>query len=638
MRKTNERIVAFVAATAMMCSLLTGCGSRENSGDAVVSTSNYEVTTTTPVTTTEATTTEATTEPTTTTEEPSTKEKTTQTTEQTSTEATTKTEKKNSDTKDTKNSTKTVQLSNSSSGNNNKQSTVTSKAPKTYTTTTTTTTVAETTSSTTETSTSTEPATTTVDTTESTSATTTEPTTTVESTSTETEPTTSTTTETEATTTEETTSTTTETTTETTTTEPVSTTTIIDPRTYDWNNETISAFISNNTDNDGKVTVSDFVSKINDKKFCYVSSTYAWNVFQIGDDYIYITNINYPGSELESVFVYSYEKTGLFVSLDTGDLIDTGAIETIAKSIRIGEMFGPDSITCIENSSFAYCYARPATTTINTDTREVSIVSDPEYLTIDSIKGTVIANSTEISNVINPNDYDCSAYARANDIKYYFENNTNVDGVLNIMNIVEIGNVRGSSRYAQLTEDEDSYILSFSYCPRAKSERVIISKQNNGIIERIYEYEDCNKIEIVSYKPSGNGVYVVTQWNSEPVVLDIEAIIRIGLNSSNYNFGVNPFNDSFAYSAPVDNSNSSVKTPSNPVEDGNVNIDETKDPVSEDEPKELEPVTTDEQSETTAEPEANNDSESDEEKEDVDKKVEENAELEEVIDNSTTTD
>jgi hypothetical protein len=79
-----------------------------------------------------------------------------------------------------------------------------------------------------------------------------------------------------------------------------------------------------------------------------------------------------------------------------------------------------------------------------------------------------------------------------------------------------------------------------------------------------------------------------------------------------------------------------AKTPSNPVEDGNVNIDETKDPVSEDEPKDL--VPTDEESETTAEPEANNDSESDEEKEDVDKKVEENAELEEVIDNSTTTD
>lgn len=636
MRNTSKRTVAIVAATAMLISLLSGCGARDSRGG--TSTSTTEVTTTTPVTTTEVTTTEPTTitEPTTTTEE----KKTTQATEQTSTEATTKTEKKNSDTKDAKSSTKTVQSSNSSSENNNKQSTVASKVStkaNTTATTTTTTTVAETTSSTTEASTSTESTTTVDTTTESTSATTT-PTTTVESTSTETEPTTSTTTETEATTTttEETTSTTTET--ETTTTEPVSTTTIIDPRTYDWNNETISAFISNNTDNDGKVTVSDFVSKINNEKFCYVSTTYAWNIFQVGDDYIYITNINRPGSELESVFVYSYEKTGLFVSLDTGDLIDTGAIETIAKSIRIGEMFGPDSITCIENSSFVYCYARPATTTINTDTREVSIVSNPEYLTIDSIKGTVIANSTEISNVINPNNYDCNAYARAEDIKYYFTNNTNPDGVLNIMNIVEIGNVRGSSRYAQLTEDEDSYILNFSYCPRAKSERVIISKQNNGIIERIYEYEDCNKIEIVSYKPSGNGVYVVTQWNSEPVVLDIEAIIRIGLNSSNYNFGVNPFNDSFAYNAPADNSNSSVKTPSNPVEDGNVNIDETKDPVSEDEPKELEPVATDEQSETTAEPEANNDSESDEEKEDVDKKVEENAELEEVIDNSTTTD
>ncbi len=572
MRKTNERIVAFVAATAMMCSLLTGCGSKGNSGDGVVSTSNYEVTTTTPVTTTEATTTEATTEPTTTTEEPRTEKETTQTTEQTSTEATTKaTEKKNSG---TKNSTKTVQSSNSSSGNNNKQSTVASKVPTkanttaTTTTTTTTTTVAETTSSTTEASTSTESTTTVDTTTESTSATTTESTTTAESTSTETEPTTSTTTETEATTTEETTSTTTETetTTETTTTEPVSTTTIIDPRTYDWG--------------DG-----------------YWGNYSALSKKEIVNTYINGSNINLRGS---------FDQVD--IKPNTGITLGEGEVALASRVFPVLFVIKADTIVIYTNSymaTFSYTPNRELFVPYelcdflgNDYSESIMDLSAFDLLMNCDI---AIETSSDINNILTYIEQLNGAVSTVNNplvfVRYYNEDCGRTclistrDSAMDYLVECELDgnliNTPGTRNVICVKNTAYIYIEDAMVYPQPISGVAIASKEPNSLMRAFTIVDETD----------GNGV--------------IHHILR-----------------------PVED----AKTPSNPVEDGNVNIDETKDPVSEDEPKDL--VPTDEESETTNDnnPEANNDSESDEEKEDVDKKLEENAELEEVIDSTTTTD
>jgi len=569
MRKTNERIVAFVAATAMMCSLLTGCGSKGNSGDGVVSTSNYEVTTTTPVTTTEATTTEATTEPTTTTEEPRTEKETTQITEQTSTEATTKaTEKKNSG---TKNSTKTVQSSNSSSGNNNKQSTVASKVPTkanttATTTTTTTTTVAETTSSTTEASTSTESTTTADTTTESTSATTTESTTTVESTSTETEPTTSTTTETEATTTEETTSTTTETTTETTTTEPVSTTTIIDPRTYDWG--------------DG-----------------YWGNYSALSKKEIVNTYINGSNINLRGS---------FDQVD--IKPDTGITLGEGEVALASRIFPVLFVIKADTIVIYTNSymaTFSYTPNRELFVPYelcdflgNDYSESIMDLSAFDLLMNCDI---AIETSSDINNILTYIEQLNGAVSTVNNplvfVRYYNEDCGRTclistrDSAMDYLVECELDgnliNTPGTRNVICVKNTAYIYIEDAMVYPQPISGVAIASKEPNSLMRAFTIVDETD----------GNGV--------------IHHILR-----------------------PVED----AKTPFNPVEDGNVNIDETKDPVSEDEPKDL--VPTDEESETTNDnnPEANNDSESEEDEEDVDKKLEENAELEEVIDSTTTTD
>lgn len=634
MRKTNERIVAFVAATAMMCSLLTGCGSKGNSGDGVVSTSNHEVTTTTPVTTTEATTTEATTEPTTTTEEPRTEEKkTTQTTEQTSTEATTKaTEKKNSD---TKNSTKTVQSSNSSSGNNNKQSTVASKVSakaNTTATTPTTTTVAETTSSTTEASTSTESTTTVDTTTESTSATTAEPTTTVESTSTETEPTTSTTTETEATTTttEETTSTTTETetTTETTTTEPV--TTNFDPRTYDWGDEKVSEFVSNNTNEENLTLSLSAILKSLDSTTFYKVNNESYTAYTVLDNCVvrsYYYN-NDPSTKNETKIFYRYNISEESIMTDLG-AINAEAAKTILRD-AIANRKDTSSYGLRTECSFNICEDGNS---ICRNDSSISLIALDTIL--DNCKSDFLkTNAPELVKT------DLKEIAWSNEEFYsYIARYANANGDIFATSFRELG-ITGASKLS------DSCIRigsSVSFGDgTVENDMIIIDNSYRGLIFLISTVDNSKDatatISVYPYTPTNYGVSIIDSMGKS-ILVDAAAIeslasIRFSLPYCFYTVPTSSVYDN-SWNLFVE----SVKTPSNPVEDGNVNIDETtKDPVSEDEPKELEPVTTDDQSETTAEPEANNDSESDEEKEDVDKKVEENAELEEVIDNSTTTD
>ena len=576
-----KRMIAALAASAMLATFFTGCGNKDKG-----SVSNGEktsVSTQTPSTTTTVTTTEATTEVETTTESTTTKkEETTQVTEQTSTEATTKTPEKKSTTGNTKSGSKTVQSSSNSCNDNSSKTVATVKNPTTTSTTTaattTTTTVTEATTTTVEPTTTVETTeeTTTESTTESTTTTTTETTT---STSTE-ESTSSTTTEPETTTTEE------ATTTETTTTEPVNTTTIIDPRTYDWGE--FSDYASTYINENGTMNISlnlydDTILHIADEALDIIGKSNADNLVVIG-----------------SVLIPSFEDTasaGKDITRSTYNVfvIDEGSVTHIANNRSDGKTM-VDTYTFIPSGQYIPCevYTVAGSSTINLSTETIKILLN-DVNSADLISPTT---SNKVEDDENPLRVIFYVNNEGNPIftvlpieafEKYFKYCEFVDGSGKLHYVHYPNNNLNES--CSIIENRDQSVmfeLKLNYY-------VDFSDHSNDTSN--YFYSDPTIRYTIVDETDGNGV--------------IHHILR-----------------------PVEDAN----TPSNPAEEADVNIDETKDPVSEDEPKDL--VPTDEESETTNDnnPEANNDSESDEEKEDIDKKVEENAELEEVIDNSTTTD
>lgn len=462
----------------------------------------------------------------------------------------------------------------SSSNSRNDNSSKTVATAKDPTTTSTTTAATTTTTTVTEATTTTVEPTTTVETTEETTT----ESTTESTTTTTTETTTSTSTE------ESTSSTTTEP--ETTTTEPVSTTTIIDPRTYDWGE--FSDYASTCINENGTMNISlnlydDTILHIADEALGIIGKSNADNLVVVG-----------------SVLIPSFEdatSTGKDITSSTYNVfvIDEGSVTHIANNRSDGKTM-VDTYTFIPSGQYIPCevYTVAGSSTINLSTETIKILLN------DVNSADLISPTT--SNKIEDNE---------NPLRVIFYVNNEGNPIFTVLPI------EAFEKYFKYCEFVDgSGKLHYVHYPNNnlnESCSIIESRDQSVMFELKLNYyvdfsDHSNDTSNYFYSDPTIRYTIVDETDGDGV---IHHILR-----------------------PVEDAN----TPSNPAEDGNVNIDETKDPVSEDEPKELEPVTTDEQSETTAEPEANNDSESDEEKEDVDKKVEENAELEEVIDNSTTTD
>ena len=338
-------------------------------------------------------------------------------------------------------------------------------------------------------------------------------------------PTTTTTTSVTSTTTKPTSTTSTSTTmtsratTTSTTTVPVSTTTIvfINPQDVDYGNEKIDNFVSENTDTDNILNLSEKLEKL-DEFTLYTIDKNSYSAYTLLDnnqcmksayDDFYANGEHITLGENERKIIFTYPPSNENIRTNYG-IINANALKTILCDI-ISSNSNNDvsSYGYIDNRDFCFNSNHDSITKINNH----SIKAKTLETILNNCKENYIQKENKPISIINPVEFD---WSNINLNKSIIEN-INEQGELSTANFFKTSNYNVSIV-------NNTSIEYTSYVTPTIKQTIIIDKNYSGIVF-IIGSDDTNpstaQINIYTYNASGNGIRVV-ESGTDPIGFDVD--------------------------------------------------------------------------------------------------------------------